>query len=256
MFELKKIISSFLMIPGIFIIFLMLTGLYGFRKKILVLKLNLLAGIILYCLSISFITSNLVGFIEKKNIYNGKPQVDAIILLGGGIMEGVPDISGTSIPSSDMTVRIVDAVRLYKKYKLPIVVSGGNVSGKVKEAAVVGRFLIDLGVKQKDIILEDLSMDTVENALNVKDIFKKKGYKKGLLVTSAYHIRRSEFLFKKTGLDVYPHSCGISSNEEVLPDLYAFLPNAGDLGKTGIIMKETMGIIFYYIKYEILQLKI
>ncbi len=119
-------------------------------------------------------------------------------------MEGVPDISGTSIPSSDMTVRIVDAVRLYKKYKLPIIVSGGSVPGKVKEAVVVGRFLNDLGVKQKDIILEDLSMDTVENALNVKDIFKKKGYKKGLLVTSAYHIRRSEFLFKKTGLDVYP----------------------------------------------------
>jgi uncharacterized SAM-binding protein YcdF (DUF218 family) len=251
MFELKKLISAFITIPGIFIVFLVVTGIYGFRKKNFVLKYNLFVGIILYCISISFITNNLFSFIEKENIYNGRPQVDAIILLGGGIIEGVPDISGTSIPSSDMTVRIVDTVRLYKKYKLPIIVSGGSVPGKVKEAVVVGRFLNDLGVNPKDIILEDSSRDTVENALYVKGIFNKKGYKKGLLVTSAYHIRRSEFLFKKTGIDVYPHSCGIASDKSALLNLYDFLPNIGNLDKTAVTVKESIGLLFYYIKYGI-----
>jgi uncharacterized SAM-binding protein YcdF (DUF218 family) len=251
MFALKKIISAFLIMPGILIVFLIITGIYGIKKKNFVLKLNLLAGIILYCLSISFVTNNLLGIIEKESIYSGKPAVDAIILLGGGVMEGVPDISGTSIPSSDMVVRIVDTVRLYKKYGLPVVVSGGNVAGKVKEAVVAKRFLIDLGVKEKDIIPEDSSRDTVENALFVKEIFRIKGYKKGLLLTSAYHIRRSEFLFKKAGLDVYPHSCGITAGKSVELTLYDFLPSIGCLNQTAVTLKEAIGLLFYYIKYNI-----
>jgi uncharacterized SAM-binding protein YcdF (DUF218 family) len=252
MFELKKIISAFLLIPGIFIVFFIITGIYGIRKKIFILKFNLLAGIILYCFSISFVANYMLSFIEKESIYSGKPAVDAIILLGGGVMEGVPDISGTSIPSSDMTVRIVDTVRLYKKYKLPVVVSGGSISGKVKEAVVAKRFLTDLGVKDKDIILEDSSKDTIENALYVKEIFRKKGYKKGLLVTSAYHIRRSEFLFKKAGLDVYPHSCGISSNKSIEFNLYDFLPGIGYLNQSAATIKEALGLLFYFIKYIII----
>ncbi|MBN2402036.1 MAG: YdcF family protein [Spirochaetes bacterium] len=248
MFALKKLITALLTIPGIFILFLVITGIYGYKKKIFALKFNLWAGIILYFLSISFITNNLIGFIERESVYNGKPQVDAIILLGGGVIEGVPDISGTGIPSPDMTMRVVDTVRLYKKYKHPIIVSGGSLPGRVREAGIVGRFLLDLGVEEKDIILEDSSMDTVENALNVKEIFLKKGYKKGLLVTSAFHIKRSEFLFKIAGLDVYPHSCGYLSDQDAIIDLYSFLPNANELRKTTIMIKEAMGTIFYYIK--------
>lgn len=254
MFELKKIISVFINMPGIFILFLIITGFFGFRKKIFLLKLNILAGFILYCVSISLVSNNIIGIIEKGNVYNGKPPVDVIILLGGGIVEGVPDISGTSIPSSDMTVRLVDAVRLYKKYKLPIIVSGGTLSDKVKEAVVVGRFLMDLGVKQKDIFLEDLSRDTVENALYVKAIFIKRGFKRGLLITSGYHMRRAEYLFKKTGMDVFPHSTGLLSGKKSTLNFYDFLPNTGDLNQTAIAVKEAVGLVFYFIKYGVLKI--
>jgi uncharacterized SAM-binding protein YcdF (DUF218 family) len=252
MFELKKIISSFLIIPGIFILFLIVTGIYGAKKRNFIFKLNLLIGIILYCFSISFISGNLLHFIEKENIYSGKPAVDAIILLGGGFNEGVPDLSGTGVPSPDMTMRIVDTVRLYKKYKLPIVVSGGSVSGKMSEAAVAKRFMTDLGVKESDIIIEDASRDTVENALYVKEIFNRKGYKKGLIVTSAYHIRRSEFIFKHAGLDIYVHSSGISFNGSRQLTIYDFLPSIGSLNQTANAAKEATGLLFYQIKYKIL----
>ncbi len=252
MFELKKIISSFITVPGIFILFLIITGTYGIRKKNFILKFNLLVGIILYCLSISFVSGNLMNLIEKENIYNGKPAADAVILLGGGVVEGVPDITGTSAPSSDMMVRIVDAARLHKKYRLPIIVSGGTVSGQVSEAAVAKRFLVDLGVQEKDIIIEGSSRDTVENALFVKEIFKKKGYKKGLLVTSAYHIRRSEFIFKQTGFDIYIHSCGISTGKNKVLSIYDFLPNIGSLNQAAVTAREAIGLLFYYIKYTIL----
>jgi uncharacterized SAM-binding protein YcdF (DUF218 family) len=251
MFELKKIISVFITIPGIFIFFLIITGLYGLFKRISVLRCNLLVGIILYCISISYFSNSIIGFIEKDSIYKGKPAVDAIILLGGGRYEGVSDISGKGIPSYDMTVRVVDAARLYKKYKKPVVFSGGDVSEEVKEAVIVKRFLIDLGVKEKDIYYDDISRDTVENAIYTKEIFRKKRFKTGLLVTSGYHLKRSEYLFKKAGLDVIPHSAGLLSEKKEQITFHDFLPNIGDLKKSAVMLKETIGLFFYYVKYAI-----
>jgi uncharacterized SAM-binding protein YcdF (DUF218 family) len=251
MFELKKIISVFITIPGIFIFFLTVTGLYGLFKRIAVLRWNLLIGIILYCISISYFSNSIIGLIEKENIYKGKPSVDAIILLGGGKHEGVHDISGQGIPSYDMTVRVVDAARLYKKYKKPIVFSGGDVSEKVKEAEIVKRFLIDLGVKEKDIFYDDISRDTVENAIYTKEIFYKKRFKTGLLVTSGYHLKRSEYIFLKAGLNVIPHSAGLLSEKKEKYTFHDFLPNIGEFKKSAVMLKESIGLFFYYIKYAI-----
>ena len=250
MFELKKIISVFITIPGIFIFFLVITGFYGFIKRIKVLKLNFLAAVILYCISISFFSNSIIGLIEKDVIYKGKPELDAIILLGGGIVEGVSDISGTGIPSYDMSVRTMDAFRLYKRYNLPIIISGGSISEQ-KEADVVKRILLDIGVKPDKIITEDKSRDTVENALFVKDIFREKKFRKGLLITSGYHLRRSELLFKAVGLDIYPHSSGLLSAKKKAYFLYDFLPNIGELKKSAIFLKESIGLCFYFLKYKI-----
>ncbi|MBN2039252.1 MAG: YdcF family protein [Spirochaetes bacterium] len=252
MFELKKIISVFITIPGFFIAFLVITGLYGFLKKINILKFNLLIGIILYCISISFFSNRIIGLIEKDSIYYGKPEVDVIVLLGGGMSEGVSDISGTGFPSYDMGVRTMDAFRLYKLYHLPIIVTGGSISEQ-KEAFVVRRILIDFGVKPDRIVIEDKSRDTVENALYVKRIFRDKGYKKGLLLTSGYHLRRSEFIFRSVGLDFYSHSSGLLSEKKKIFFLYDFLPDIAHLKKSALFLKEAAGLVFYFVKYRIFR---
>ena len=152
-----------------------------------------------------------------------------------------------------MTVRLVDAVRLYNMYRIPVIISGGGVGSNDKESVVVKRFLIDLGVNPGDIVIEDRSRDTVENALYVKEIFQKMRFKRGLLITSAYHIRRAKYLFNKTGLMVLPHSSGPLSEKGQSLNLYDFLPNIHNLSKTAIALRETIGMIFYYFKYEIFQ---
>ena len=91
-----------------------------------------------------------------------------IILLGGGIIDKVPDLSGFGIPSDDMLGRIVTAVRLQKKLHVPIIVSGGKVYKRGSaEAHIVKRFLVDLGVAESRIIVEDKSRNT----------FKKEKYR-------------------------------------------------------------------------------
>ncbi|MDY6935055.1 MAG: YdcF family protein [Spirochaetota bacterium] len=246
---MKKIISTFVTIPGILVVCLVFLGLYGLYRRDKLLLINLFLGIILYSISISCIATPLIGIVEKRGIYSGEQGVDVIILLGGGVIDGVEDFSGVSIPSYDMIPRIVDAVRLHNRYNIPILVSGGSVAGSQKEAHVVKRFLIDLGVKPKEIIIEDESRDTVENALYVKKKLFQIGYKRGLLVTSAYHIRRAEYLFKKAGLDVVSHSSAPLSGKGKGCNLYDFLPNINSLSKSARALRESIGIFFYYIKY-------
>jgi uncharacterized SAM-binding protein YcdF (DUF218 family) len=249
MFILKKIIGSLVTFPGIIIIFLMVSGLYGFKKKIKILQLNFIAGVIIYLLSISPVSNFLTGIIEENYFYDGRESVDVIILLGGGVIEGVSDFSGKSIPSPDMLFRIVDAARLYSRYKLPVVVSGGSAGCEKKESEIAGRFLGDLGVPENKIIPEGESRDTVENALNVKKIFLSKGYKKGLLITSGYHIKRAKYIFEKTGLEVIPYSSGLLSEQKECLAIFDFLPHVGSFRDSAVALKEFVGMAFYYLKY-------
>ena len=251
MFVLKKIIGSLVTIPGIIIIFLVISGIYGFKKKIKILQLNFFAGIIIYLLSISPVSNFLAGTIEENYFYDGRESVDAIILLGGGVIEGVADFSGESIPSPDMLFRIVDAARLYSKYKHPIIVSGGSAGCEKKESKIAGRFLTDIGVPEKQIIQEGESRDTVENALNVKKIFLAGGFKKGLLVTSGYHIKRAKYIFEKNGLEVVPYSSGLLSEKKECLTIFDYLPHISSFRNSAVALKEFAGLMFYYIRYNI-----
>jgi uncharacterized SAM-binding protein YcdF (DUF218 family) len=62
---------------------------------------------------------------------------------------------------------------------------------------VIRRFLVDLGVAEGQVILESQSRDTQENAFNCSGIVRQRGFRFPLLVTSAYHMRRSIRAFQK-----------------------------------------------------------
>ncbi len=251
MFLLKKIIGSLVTPPGIMIIFLIITGIYGFKRKIKILQLNLFVGAIIYLLSISPVSNFIIGTVEENHAYDGGARVDAIILLGGGVIDGVADFSGTSIPAPDMLFRIVDTARLYAKYRLPVIVSGGRSGCEKKESEVAGRFLADLGVPEAQIIQEGESRDTVENAQRVKKIFESKGFKTGLLVTSGYHIKRARYIFEKNGLDIVPYSSGHLSEKKECLTIFDFLPHVSGFRDSTVALREFVGNAFYHLRYSI-----
>ena len=59
------------------------------------------------------------------------------------------------------------------------------------------RFLTDLGVPDPMIIVEDKSRDTIENARYARQICERRGFVRPILVTSAYHLKRSVLSFSK-----------------------------------------------------------
>ena len=198
MFAFKKLITPFLLPPGIFIAILIFSGLLFLRKSSKAGILNMLIGISLWLLSIVPVSDTLIKGLENDLTMPANPIGDVIILLGGGVYNGVRDLTGEGAPSEDTLARIVTVARLQKRLRVPVIVSGGAVfPWRKAEAPVDTRFLMDLGVPGDKILVDDKSRDTLENARYVKEICEKRRFRYPILITSAYHMKRALLSFRK-----------------------------------------------------------
>src|SRR5262249_24619321 len=129
---------------------------------------------------------------------------DAGIVLSGMVMY---DNSIDRIQFNRRNDRLMQAVSLYKKGKIKkIFFSGGSgslVYTYMKESEMVKKFLVEIGIPAEDILTENKSNNTRENAVFTKEVLEKEiPHGKFLLFTSAFHMRRAVACFKKVGMEV------------------------------------------------------
>ncbi len=251
MFLFKKLAAAFLLPPGIFIALLLcFSGWLFLRKNVKAALVSLFLGCLLWGLSISPVADALLRGLEYDLSIPRNPKGDVIVLLGGGIYDNVPDLSGTGSPSEEMMGRLVTAARLFRKLNIPIIISGGKVyKERGVEAPVVKRFLEDLGIPSAMIITEDKSRDTMENAKNTAEICTQRGYHHALLVTSAYHMRRAVLAFRKAGREVVPLPADFRSLHGRRYGVQDYFPSMGDLKNSSLAMKEYAGLVFTMLAY-------
>jgi uncharacterized SAM-binding protein YcdF (DUF218 family) len=249
MFILKKILTPFLVPPGIFIISIIICAVWFLRRKKWKAGITaLIFGCLAWALSIAPFSDAMINGLESEYNIPKNIQGDVIILLGHGIYDKAPDLTGSGSPSGIYLTRIVTAVRLQKRLHIPIIVSGIEVLGdKVKEDHIVKRFLTDLGIPADKIILEDKSRDTFENAKFTQKICARSDFTNPILVTSAYHLKRAVMSFKKIGLQVLPFPAGFKSWKGKQYRWSSYLP--GDCSTASIAIKEYLGLIFYKLVY-------
>ncbi|MCO6498113.1 MAG: YdcF family protein [Chitinophagaceae bacterium] len=108
--------------------------------------------------------------------------------------------------------RFLQAVRLYKTGVIDhILISGGNSRDNDKafrEGAWAKQQMIQFGVPDSVIYIEDLSKGTKENAINsarILDSLNAKG--PFVLISSAFHIPRAEAQYRNAGLDIIAYPC-------------------------------------------------
>lgn len=249
MFFFKKVLTPFLLPPGIFILILMGTGLWLLYKNHLKSALvNLGVALALWALSTIAVSNLLMSGLESKYQAPTAPQGDVIVVLGGGVYETVPDFSGIGAPSDEMLSRLVTAARVQKKLNLPIIISGGSVfPGRTSEAVIDRRFLLDLGVPAEKILMEENSRDTLENAQYVKELCARHQFKQPLLVTSAYHMERALWSFAKAGMNVTPYPANYHTSKNQKYNWNDFLPR--DLRDTYAALHEYLGLAYYKMAY-------
>lgn len=247
MFVIKKIFSAFLLPPGVFVSLLAGVGaILILRKKTAGGILNLILAAVLWALATAPVSDRIMAPLEQPYVETERPAGDVIILLGGGIAEGVPDFSGRGAPSAGMLSRIVTAVRLQGQLDVPIVVSGGRVYRNISsEATIARRFLTDLGVAKSQIITEERSRDTRENARFVNELCRQRGFKKPILLTSAYHLPRAVFLFETAGLAVTAFPADFKTAVDRRYGWQDLLPSMGSLDTTSKALHEYLGLLYY-----------
>lgn len=183
------------------------------------------------------------------------PTADAIVLLGGGMG------SNTNVyPYAEMwngADRVWHAARLYKAGKAPVVIPTG--AGE-RESSVP--LLLDLGVPESALVVEGEARNTEENAKFVEKVLATKDTKNAksegargsdsarvkkrvLLVTSAWHMRRSVLMYRKyaPNLEIVPAAADYEatvqtgrpfSAKDLWPDATMFYANS-------YILKEYIG---------------
>jgi len=109
-------------------------------------------------------------------------KADAIVVISGGETEA----------------RIKEGIWLYDNgYAPTIIFAGAAREGDVSNALAMKRIAMRKGVPAGDILIEEDSRDTEENAEFTAEIIKKQNYKSIILSTSPYHQRRAFHNFKK-----------------------------------------------------------
>ena len=137
---------------------------------------------------------------ETRNKNENMKKIDVIIILGGGI-----DRQGRI---SQVTKERLNGFRRNKKKfpDIPVLLSG-RWSGLIKEvpktteAQAMNDYLAKRGVNPRRIYLETKSFDTIGNAVFSKQIIMEKekrgSWKRILLVTSDWHMRRALWIFRR-----------------------------------------------------------
>ena len=208
MVYLLKFGAAWVLPPGIFFLAMWYVAwrLYKKREKRLAAMLAALV-FVFYLFCTSLVSERLMGALESAYTPPENPQGDVVIMLGGGALPDTPDVSGQGTLCSLPANRLLTAVRLQKELAVPIILSGGQVySDSGPEAVIAKRILMDLGVPEDKIIVESKSINTTQNAKFSTEIMRERGLNKPILVTSAFHMRRSVLNFAKNGMEVtaYP----------------------------------------------------
>ncbi|MBL0884042.1 MAG: YdcF family protein [Chitinophagaceae bacterium] len=146
--------------------------------------------------------------------------------------------------------RFIQTATLYHTGKIKkILVTGG--SGSVlhtykPEAVFLKEMLLKNKIPEKDIIVEPDSRNTYENAIFSKRILDSlKINTPSLLITSALHMRRSEAVFKKAGIQFDSYAADFKVVDEYFSIDDKLIPDGKLLKEWSYLIKEVIGLWVY-----------
>lgn len=215
----------------------------------------LLASIIaaFFFSNIWIITNLMLPFHDPPNPMQNTEAYETGILLGGITSYDRTSKEGYFNISSD---RFIQTALLYKKGHIKKILVSGGQNGVFKEddfseAAFIKKNLIDLGIPANDILTEDESRNTIENAAFCKSILNGNGLDNNnsiVLITSAFHMQRARAIFENQGFKIRTYPCALS----ILPGAGKFKPHylipstkAMDWWQT--FLKELAGRLYFAI---------
>ncbi|MCP9808605.1 YdcF family protein [Cyanobium sp. HWJ4-Hawea] len=188
------------------------------------------------------------------------PRADAVVVLGGGLRPQLPPRRAVEVAEGGD--RLLTGLRLLRQDRAPVLItSGAQVSFTAADPAPPEAFwardlALELGAKPGQILVNPGSRTTAEEARDIGLLAKNRGWKRVLLVTSAFHMPRALATFQqRSGLTVIPVACDYQLPSRAFygrpspgNTLKSLLPDAEFLYLSTIALKEHIGLLTYKLK--------
>jgi uncharacterized SAM-binding protein YcdF (DUF218 family) len=127
---------------------------------------------------------------------NAAPErADAIVVLAGGVGE-----SGQA--GGGYQERVKHAVDLYQRGLAPRMIFESGYAFAFKEAEIMKDLALTLGVPPSAIVLETTGVNTYDQVLRVHELLRASQWRKILLVSSPYHMRRAIGVWHKQAPEI------------------------------------------------------
>ncbi|MBO3461693.1 YdcF family protein [Aetokthonos hydrillicola Thurmond2011] len=256
---LSKLLPLFFYPLGIISICLLVSLVMVWKRPRTAALAITLALIVLLFSSNAWVARLMVRSLEWQNLpLKEIPTAEAIVVLGGATKPALPP--RPTVDLNEHGDRVIYAAQLYRQKKAPVIIlSGGRIDWAGEgpsESADMATILTSIGIPSEAIIEEPNSLNTYQNAVNVKKILDSRGIHHILLVTSAIHMPRSLLIFKRQGIDAIPTPTDFIVSQADIRELSAtpkgailnLLPDTGNINDFTGALKEYIGIFIYRLR--------
>jgi uncharacterized SAM-binding protein YcdF (DUF218 family) len=240
------ILSFFLLILILLILFTNYKKLTIFSAKFLLI-LFLFFG---YTPLSNFLLNKLEDFIKPSKY--PVQQLKGVVVLGGSFNSGLQSKERNEVLLNSSAERLTKVLEIYNKNPKILILFTG-FSGALKpqgwsESDMAKKFFLEQGVRSENLIFENKSRNTFENINYSKDIIKNYKGTWGL-ITSASHMPRSYFGFKRQGLILEPIIVDFKTGTS--PIFWISFNIGSGLSNWSTLLHEVVGISYYKITGKI-----
>ena len=248
-----KVLSQLLTPPGLLVVGLAIAGLcLLLRMPRLATLAAALAVAQAVLFSMSFVGDAMLAPLEDEARAEADRApsccYDAIVVLGAGVVPAAPPLRPDP-ELTDSSDRLWRAALLYRRNIAPrIIVSGGSYAARrgerqQTEAEAMREILVALGVPADRIVMEDRSLNTIDNIREVRDLV---GAGRVALVTSAHHMPRALRLARKAGLDAEAFPADWRVVPSVRPEWQTYLPSVEAMWSVTAALREYIALALDY----------
>jgi len=245
---MKLMLTSFLLPPGLAVLLSFVALIFLWKKRYKLASffvcVSVLCGWIFATEAFGRLAT--VGLISQIEARSVEPQeIDMIVVLSGG-MENLGSSVGW-VPTNDSFKRMAVALEIQQRIgsRKPILVSGGKTFGTKhpSEADVMVRYFDKRNAQITPMIIEDISTNTYENALQSAHTIRQRGAENVLLITSEEHMLRALAAFRGRGIDPIPFPVLTLQRRPLEFDDY--LPSVKGVALTHRALYEVLGVFSY-----------
>ncbi len=171
-------------------------------------------------------------------------EADSIVVLSGMLHQvGDNKYSKYEFSDPDRFFGGLDLIRENKSDK--IIFTAGQLpwtDNWEPEGFILKNKAISFGVPQAKILVTENVKNTYEESIAITKLISNNS--SIILVTSAFHMHRSKYLFEKQGFDIIPYPVDFKTSN-AKTSIMNFLPSVSSLNNVSLFIRENIGRLYY-----------